>query len=382
MKNKLTAFKIVGFALLMILIVHLVDQYLMRPKPKEAPPPSVVVQEPQLMKTTVYITQTGTTVAYNAVNLVARIKGYLEQIEFTDGTFVKKGQELFVIEPLPYFEKLKEAEATVDAQKAAYDYDHIEFLRQKKMFHQNATSLNSVQEWEAKALKSKADIAKAKANQINAQIEFSYTHVLAPFDGRMGRHLIDPGNLVGNGAATILATIEQLDPIYVYFNLNELDLLEIREAIKSHALDVPDLNQVPVYVGLQRDATFNHEGRLNFANTGLNASTGTMEFRALLSNKDFDLLPGLFVQVRIPVGNPTKQLTLPDTAVLYDQIGAYVLTIDSKNTVILKRVKTSSCDQGRCAISQGIQRHDRVVVDGIQRATPGQRVQPTRVATS
>ena len=172
--------------------------------------------------------QTGTVVAYNSVNLVARIKGYLEAVEFTDGSFIKKGKALFVIEPLPYLEQLKGAEATVVARKAAHLYAKAEYGRQQRMYKQNATSLNNVEKWSAKTIESQAQIDEAVANAEIAAINYSYTHVLAPFDGRIGRHLIDPGNLVGNGVATDLATIEQIDPIYVYFNLNELDLIKIR----------------------------------------------------------------------------------------------------------------------------------------------------------
>src|SRR5207253_10202064 len=132
------------------------------------------------------------------------------------------------------------------------------------------------------------------------------------FDGRIGRHLVDVGNYVGNGQATKLATIDQLSPIYVYFNPNELDLLKIRNAARAHGFKPSEINQIPVYVGLQNEDGYPHEGRLDFVNSGLNASTGTMEFRALLTNKTYTMLPGLFVQIRIALSKPTPQLTVPD----------------------------------------------------------------------
>ncbi|NDH67868.1 MAG: efflux RND transporter periplasmic adaptor subunit, partial [Gammaproteobacteria bacterium] len=238
------------------------------------------------------------------------------------------------------------------------------------------TSLNSVQEWETKVLQSKADLDKASANERNAAITYSYTHVLAPFDGRMGRHLVDVSNLVGNGAATKLATIEQIDPIYVYFNLNELDLLRVRRMANDNGITPDDLSSIPVYVSLQSKTDFSHEGKLDFVNTGLNASTGTMEFRALLPNQDFALLPGLFVQVRVPVQQPKQQLTVPEVAVQYDQIGAYLYVVDDTNSVTLKRVVIGPTDAGYRAITQGLLATDNVVVAGLQNAALGIKVTP------
>ncbi|MFV0820931.1 efflux RND transporter periplasmic adaptor subunit [Legionella micdadei] len=341
---------------------------------QEVPLPEAVVQKPRANNMREFVTQTGTLVAYNSVDLVARVKGYLQAVEFTDGTFIKKGKELFIIEPQPYLDQLKEAQASVVAQKASYDYALAEYKRQQRMYKQHATSLDNVEKWYAKTVENKAEIDKAVANADEAAITYSYTHVLAPFDGRIGRHLVDPGNLVGDGVATDLATIEQIDPIYVYFNLNELDLIKIREAIRNNTFNPGKIDEVPVAVKMQTETSFSHQGKLNFVNTGLNASTGTMEFRALLSNKDYSLLPGLFVQVRIPVTKPTRQLTVPNTAVQYDQIGPYVLTVDQNNYVQLKRVQLGTLEQGIRAIVKGLDAQDNVVISGIQNAVPGNQV--------
>jgi len=347
-------------------------------KTPSLPAPPVVTQKPKMMQITDYVTQTGTMVAFNSVDLVARIEGYLEKIEFVDGAFVKKGRELFVVEPAPYMEKWKEALAVIAAARADSVYTQAELDRQQRMYKQNATSLNNVQKWSAKKAEVKAEIDKDIASAAVAEINYSYTHILAPFDGRIGRHLVDPGNLVGNGKATNLANIEQLDPIYVYFNLNELDLIKVREAARSHAFDPDKINEIPVYVRMQTETEYSHEGRLNFVNTGLNASTGTMEFRALIPNKDYTLLPGLFVQVRVPTAKPAPQLTVPDTAIQYDQIGAYLLIADKDNTVTLKRVVTGPLEKGQRAILKGLVAQDNVIVSGIQNAIPGDKVAPVQ----
>lgn len=364
----------IGFVILICLDLYL--RLFTHKGAPTVPTPIVAIVKPKLLPVVEYITQTGNIVAFNSVNLVARVEGYLEEINFVDGTFVAKGRNLFVIEPPPYAAKLREADASVAAQKAIHTYDKTEHLRQQRMYKENATSLNNVEKWFAKELESEAEVAKAVANQDIAVINYSYTHVASPFDGRIGRHQVDIGNLVGNGAATVLATIDQLDPIYLYFNLNELDFLKLRAVARANGQSDKVIKQIPVQVSLQNESSYQYEGKLDFVNTGLNASTGTMEFRALLPNKNYSLLPGLFVQVRVAISDPSPKLTVPDSAVQYDQIGAYLLLVDKDNVVILNRVKLGGLEQGQRAILQGMRADDQVIVGGLQNATPGNHVVP------
>ena len=366
--------KTAGALLALFLVIDLFVHYKAMKHPPELPLPVVIVQKPILADTVEYITQTGNTVAFNSVNLVARVEGFLDAISFVDGTYIKKDALLFTIEPETYMAKLLEAKASVKAQKAADTYAKAEYARQKRMYKENATSLNNVEKWLARSYQSEAEVDKAVANEQIAAINYSYTHIKAPFDGRIGRHLVDVGNLVGNGAATNLATIEQIDPIYVYFNLNELDLIKLRTAARAEGYDAKKLKQVDVHVALQNDAGFKYEGKLDFVNTGLDASTGTMEFRALLPNKSKALVPGLFVQVQVATSKPSPHLTIPDTAILYDQIGPYVLVVDGNNLVALKRVELGSVEQGMRAILKGLDAQDQVVTSGLQNATPGNPV--------
>ncbi len=341
------------------------------------PAPPVEVSKPLLTPVTDYLDETGNTVAYNSVDLVARVSGYLDSVDFTDGSFVKKGKQLFVIQPAPYKADVEEAQATLVADKAQYAYAKAEYQRQLTMYKQNATSQADVQQWLSQSEEDKAAIDGAKANLDNANITYSYTHVLAPFDGRIGRHLVDPGNLVGNGQATKLATIEQIDPMYIYFNINELDLLKVRALARKEGITPSEIRKIPIEVGLQNENGYSYKGHLDFANTGLDASTGTIEMRGIVDNKEHILLPGLFARVRIALGAPTPKLTLPDTAVLYDQIGAYVFTIDKKNIVQQVRVTVGDVEQGMRTILTGLKADDRVIINGIQNATPNSEVAPT-----
>jgi RND family efflux transporter MFP subunit len=372
-KEKLIKLAQVGLALLFV--VDLIVHYRAMHHVTQLPTPVVIVQNPKRLSMAEHITQTGNMVAYNAVNLVARVEGYLDAIKFTDGTMVKKGQPLFVIEQAPYQAKLREANASVKVQQAAYAYAKAEYARQLRMYKENATSLNNVEKWLAQQEEAAAEVDKALANADIASINYSYTEVSAPFDGRIGRHLVDVGNLVGNGVATQLATVEQLDPIYVYFNLNELDFMKLRALARARGYDSKRIRQVPVEISFNGSG-FNYKGNLDFVNTGLDSSTGTMEFRALMPNKTKDLVPGLFVQVRVETTASSMQLTVPNTAVLYDQIGPYLLVVDTDNKVVLKRVVLGSVEAGQQAITKGLVAEDKVIVSGLQNATPGNLVAP------
>ena len=375
--SKAEKFKLITrFILIILLIVNIINYYNGKYRTVKIPLPTVQVSHPVSKSMSEYVSQTGNTVAFNSVDLVARVEGYLDEINFIDGTTVEKGKTLFVIEPEPYIAKLKEAEAELAAQKAIHTYDVLEYARQKKMYKQNATSQSNVQKWLAKSAASTAEVEKAKENLVTAQINYDYTIVKAPFDGRIGRHLIDKANLVGHGMATILATIEQINPIYVYFNLNEIDLIILRASIREQDIDEKVIRQVPVEITLPTGKDYKFKGKLDFINTGLNASTGTLEFRALLPNEETVLLPGLFVQIKIAIESAIPRLTVPDTALQYDQVGPYLLLVDKDNRVVLKRVVLGPLENGMHAISSGIELTDNVIVKGLQSASEGNLVHP------
>ena len=374
--------KLVQIIFGLLIVMDVIIRYKAMVHPPQVPLPQVQIQKPKALNVVEYITQTGTVIAYNSVNLVARIKGYLDEILFVDGSYINKDSLLFVIEPEPYLAKVKAARAQVAALRAGHTYAQAEYERQQKMYKQNATSLDSVEKWLAQSEASSADVDKALADLDTANINYGYTHIKAPFSGRIGRHLVDVGNLVGNGAATTLATIEQLDPIYVYFNLNEIDWLHLREVARKRGMrdDPKVIQQVPVTISIQSEDKFRFAGNLDFVNTGLNSSTGTMELRALIPNKKLTLVPNLFVQIRMPITVETNQLTVPDTAILYDQIGAYLLTCDKNKHVLMQRVTLGGVnDDGQRTILTGLSGNDDVIVGGIQNATPGHLVNPVTV---
>ncbi len=341
------------------------------------PPPAVTVSHPLKQPVTAYLDVTGTVKSVAVVDLAARVEGFLQSISFTDGSFVNKGDPLFVIEPAPYEAKVKLSEAAVRQDQALLDRANTEYQRQVRLVKQNASSQAELERWQAQRDAAAAALDEARANLDIAKINFGYTHIVAPFDGRIGRHSVDIGNLVGAGAATKLATIEQLDPIYVYFNVSEQDVLRIRESRRQRGETASDLSQMPVFVGLPNEESYPHEGKLNFIATGISTSTGTLEARALMPNADHTLLPGSFVRVRVPTSPAEESLVISERAIGIDQAGPYVLVITKDNVVEQRRVETGAEVDGMRVIRSGVTTADWVVVDGIQRALPGSKVAPT-----
>lgn len=339
------------------------------------PPPPVTTSKPVLMPMTTYLYVTGSTAAVNSVQLVARVSGYLDSIDYTDGSIVQKGQLLFVIEPEPYAAKLKQAMAAIAQAKAQVLYAQSQYDRQLQMIKQNATSEANVEQWLATRDSDEAAVTENIANADIARINYGYTSVSAPFDGRVSRHLVDVGNLVGNSSATVLATIDQLNPIYVYFSVNELDLLKLRAALIALGRNPDKVRGAPIFVGLQSEAGDPHPGKIDYVATSLDPSTGTIEVRAALDNNSNLLLPGLFVHARIPLGKPMQALALPDAAVLSDQAGPYVYVVGAHDVVAQKRVQTGTEENGMIAIT-GLGAADQVIVDGLQNAAPGSTVAP------
>ena len=327
------------------------------------PPPTVTVSKPVRLAVTDYLDTTGSVAAYKSVDLVARVEGYLRTVNFQDGSLVTAGQVLFVIEPEPYRAKLEGQEAQLLDAQSEYD-------RQLRMIKENATSQANVDKW-----RSQRD--EAQANVTLARINLGYTQITAPFAGRIGRHLVDPGNLVGSaGTATKLATLEQIDPAYVYFSVNERDLLRVRAAAQARGQPLNQPRRIPVYLGLQTENGYPHEGTLDFANTGLDTGSGTLQLRAVVPNAERTFLPGLFARVRIPRGEPAAQLLVPDRVVGNDQVGSYVMLVAADHKVQQRRVETGPAQDGLRTILSGLEPESQVVVDGLQNAVPGNTVSP------
>jgi RND family efflux transporter MFP subunit len=342
----------------------------------QPPSPKVDVATPARKSITRYLDATGNTAAVKQVDLVARVSGFLQSIDYTDGAFVKEGTTLFTIEPETYKLKLDQARAAEAGAQASLKQSELDFQRQTDLVGRQAVSQATLDNSTANRDNARASLQQAQANTRIAEVNYSYTKVTAPFDGIVSAHLVSVGELVGASSPTQLATIVAQDPIWVNFNVNERDVLKFRAEARRKGLTVADLKKTPVEVGLQTDAGFPHIGNLDYVAPTLNQSTGTLAVRGIIPNSDRALLPGLFVRIRVPVETQDNALLVPDTALGSDQSGRYVLVVNKDNVVEQRKVETGPVDNGLRVIDSGLTPEDRVVIAGLLRSIPGQKVDP------
>jgi RND family efflux transporter MFP subunit len=339
------------------------------------PPPKVTVAHPVQQPVTQYLEVTGNTAPVNSVDLVARVQGFLQEIHYKDGDAVKKGTVLFTIEPEPYQVKLDQAKAAEDGAAATLKQAEAEYKRQSDLASRDFASKSVLDQAIATRDSAKAGVLQAQANTRTAEINLGYANVTAPFDGIVTAHLVSVGELVGT-SPTQLATIVQLDPIYVTFNISEQDVLRVRAEMRRQGLTPADLKKVPAEVGLQSEAGYPHKGLLDYAAPTVNTATGTLPVRAILPNTDRALLPGFFVRVRVPVQQQADALLVPDVALGSDQGGRYVLVVNADNVVEQRKVTVGQSAGTMRVIDDGLTADDRVVVAGVIRAIPGEKVDP------
>jgi RND family efflux transporter MFP subunit len=339
------------------------------------PPPQVKVALPIEQNVTRYLEATGTTAAVNSANLVARVQGFLQEIRYHDGDEVKQGAVLFVIEPEPYKLKLDQARAAEAAAAATLKQNEAEYERQTDLAGRAVASKAQLENATANRDSAQAKLLQAQGDTAQAAINLGYTEVKAPFDGIVTARQVSLGELVGANGPTQLATIVATDPIYVNFNISEQDALRAREQIRRLGLTPQDLKKVPVEVGLQGDEGYPYKGTLDYASPSMNQATGTLAVRALLANPDRRLLPGFFVRVRIP-DQQSKALLVPEAALGSDQRGRYLLLVGKDNVVEQRKVTIGPPVGNLRVIDKGLAAADRVVVDGILRAIPGEKVDP------
>ena len=370
------------------LILLLVAAALVGCKPENKfqppPPPDISVAVPLQQQVQPYEVLTGNTVAFNTVDLVARVEGFLSSINYTDGGFVKKGDTLFVIEQTMYQAKVKEAQAELDSAKAQLLNAEAEFTRQETLLRQNVTAQNTYDQAKAKRDSARANVENQEGNLVIAQTNLGYTSVTAPFDGVVTKHLVSVGELVGATTATKLATIVQLNPIYVEFNMSEQDVLNIRDKLKKR-LTVEELSKIPLDIGLMDEEGFPHQGFFNYVSPEIDPMTGTILVRGLFNNPNRDLLPGFFARIRVPTAlTATADFLIPDRVITEDQAGKYVLVVNKDDVVEQRRVTTGQLLVGGLrVIATGLTADDRVVLTTNGRAVPGGKVVPkeTTIAT-
>jgi RND family efflux transporter MFP subunit len=349
---------------------------------QQQPSPPVPVAKPRVQSVTNYVEVTGNAAAIKAVKLIARVEGYLEKLHYEDGALAKKGDLLFTIQQDQYKDQLEQAQAQLLAAQASLSYAKTELVRYTALVKKDAATQTEVDKWHYQRLTADAQLLGAQAQVALAKLNLGYTEVRAPFDGIVGKHLIDPGNVVGGGGQqTALAEITQLDPIYAVANLSEQDVLKIRANLGQHRLTFADLHKVPVDVGLSDESGFPHQGTIEYVAPALDPATGTLLVRGILANPDRTLLPGFFVRIRLPMAKVDRNaLLVPDRALQEDQGGRYLLVVNKDDVVEQRYVQLGELAGTLRVVTSGLKPDDRVVIGDLWRASPGTKVTPQLTA--
>jgi len=351
------------------------------------PPPKVTVATPLTSEITDYLEFTGTTEASAQVDVRARVAGVLQSMGFEPGTEVEKGDILFVIDPDVYAAEVQRAEAAVAQAEAASELAAATLDRVQQAG--DAVSQTQLEVAAAEARTAEAEILARKAELRQATINLHYTEVEAPISGRAGRNRVDVGNLVGAGEPTVLTEITDFDPIYVYFSINERDLLRVLDLIEERVageaidpkVDATGEAKIPVELGLADEAGYPHRGLLDFSESGVDPATGTLKLRAVFENEGTPppLVPGLFARVRMPIARRADMLLVSERSIGADQSGRFVLVVGDDDVVEKRNVRVGQLIDGLNVIEEGLNDGERIVVSGLQRARPQATVEPETV---
>lgn len=357
------------------------------PAAAEVPkPPEVTVSEVVARPVIDYEEFTGRMAAAETVEVRARVRGYLNKVHFTDGEEVKAGTLLFEIDPRTFDAELKNTQGQKAQWEAKRDKAQADVTRYEGLVPTGAASAQDLDKARAELGEAIAAISSSDAAIERAKLDLEFSKITAPIDGQVGRALITEGNLIqaGPGDGELLTTIVSLDPMYVYFDVDERTLLRFRDRHREakpdgETLPTVDKLKIPLYLGLSNDDAFPNEGVLDFANNQVDPSTGTIQVRGRFDNARRAFKPGLFARVRVPVSDSYQALLVSEMALGTDQGQKYVLVVDGQNLVERRFVKPGpKQDDGLRVITEGLEPGELVVVNGLQRARPGKPVTPQR----
>ncbi len=356
------------------------------PPVADTPPPPVTVSQPVVRNVIDHDDYEGRIASVPMVEVRARVRGHLIKINFHDGEMVKEGQVLYEIDPRPPKAALDAAKAQEKAADAALQFARAEFNRTRALLPSGASTREELESWAAKQAIAKGDLLKAQAAVEQAQLEVDFTTIKAPISGRISRTQVDVGNLVNiGGGETLLTTIVSVDPMYVYFDVDERALLRYRKDYRKGPKEgdaeppLKDL-KIPVYVALEGEEGYPHKGLIDFADNQVNPSTGTIQVRGVLPNTTRILDAGMRARVRIPVSDPHKSLMITERAVGTDQGRRFVYIVNDQNVAERRDVKLGRLSDGLQVVLEGLKPEDWIVVNGIQRVRDGAKVEPKQIS--
>ena len=340
----------------------------------QAPPPSVSVVRVETRDLRPSVNFSARVTALQKVDLRARIEGYLDKQNFTEGAAVKTGDLLFVIEKAPYEAKVASAEGAVATARARYDRTEIELKRQTTLVAKDAAAQTKLDDARAARDEAKGSLDKLIAELAQAKLQLSYTDIRAPIDGRIGQSILSVGSFVSPSSGT-LATIVAQDPIGVTFPVSQRDILAVREQAASGA----SLADISVYLQLGKDKRYAQPGKVDFIDVQVNTGTDAVDVRATFPNPDGMLVDGQLVTAVVEADKPKPTLVVPVGAIQIDQSGAFVLIVTAESKIEVRPVTTEGQAGNGVAVTTGLSEGDRVVVEGIQKVRPGQAVEATEI---
>jgi RND family efflux transporter MFP subunit len=342
------------------------------------PPPVVMISLPVEREVRDYYEYTGRTAAVEAVDVRARVSGYLVKVNFQEGSVVKKGDLLFQIDPRPFQAVLDEAKGQVAQLEARLARAEADVARYERLLPKGAASQKDLDTAIADRGEARAGIQSARAAVDRAALDLEFTKVTAPISGRIGRYLITEGNLVITDS-TLLTTIVSIDPMYAYFDADEGSVLQVRQLIREGKLHSARDVAVPVLLGLANETGYPHQGTVNFVDNQVNPQTGTLRLRGVFPNVDKALEPGYFVRVQLLIGQSRRALLVTERAIDTDQGQKILYVVNDKNEVLSHPIRVGALHDGLRVIEEGVQPGERVIVNGLLQVRPGIIVEPKLV---
>jgi RND family efflux transporter MFP subunit len=371
----------VRHAIFLVFSIILALQTACQPAQTPSPaPPKVTVSRPVVQEIIEWDEYTGRLEATENVEVRARVSGYLQSIHFKDGAIVKKGDLLFVIDPRPYQAEVDRVRAELQLAQARLELAKSDYARAQKLLQFRAMSQEEADTRAATERQAQESVAAGQAAVKAAGLDVEFTRVTAPITGRISRRLVTEGNLINGGTAqsTLLTTIVSMDPIYVYFEADERSYLKHVRLSQSGKGPNSRQGRNPVYLALADEKGFPRNGYIDFIDNRLDPKTGTMTGRAVFTNSDLALAPGLFGRIRIPGSTPYDAVLVPDEAIGSDQAQKFVFVMNGDNTVEQRTVQLGPLVHGFRVVSQGLKPDDWLIVSGLQRARSGLQVTPER----